>query len=60
MCKVGVLFQTDDASLSDEEFSSHLGYFQEACETTSLDSVDSHTLRERKYVVIFFMLSVFE
>lgn len=43
-----ILNETDDASLSDEEFSSHLGYFQETCETTSIDSVDSHTLRERK------------
>uniref|UniRef100_A0A2L2YDL3 Vacuolar protein sorting-associated protein 8-like protein n=1 Tax=Parasteatoda tepidariorum TaxID=114398 RepID=A0A2L2YDL3_PARTP len=43
-----ILNETDDASLSDEEFSSHLGYFQETCETTSIDSLESHTRRERK------------
>ncbi|KFM79086.1 Vacuolar protein sorting-associated protein 8-like protein, partial [Stegodyphus mimosarum] len=43
-----ILNETDDASLSDEEFSSHVGYFQETCETTSIDSIESHTRRERK------------
>ncbi|GFT81859.1 vacuolar protein sorting-associated protein 8 homolog [Nephila pilipes] len=43
-----ILNETDDASLSDEEFSSTLGYFQETCETTSIDSIESHSRRERK------------
>ncbi|CAL1266199.1 unnamed protein product [Larinioides sclopetarius] len=43
-----ILNETDDASLSDEELSSTLGYFQETCETTSIDSIESHTRRERK------------
>ncbi|KAG8190625.1 hypothetical protein JTE90_017889 [Oedothorax gibbosus] len=43
-----ILNEADDVSLSDEEFSSTLGYFQDTCDTTSIDSVESHSRRERK------------